>query len=135
MTNSPLMYGLIKLHRQIESEAKRHRKNLAHVRAVIEIVSPGFDISTIRPTKAYRPNPWFEQGFLILEALAVLRTAEKPLSLTEIATRMLAKKGITNPTPDNRRDMRNAIRGTLNKYEGRAVKSEGWRKARRWSAK
>ena len=133
MTHSPLMYGLIKLHRQIEGEVKRGKGNLAHVRAVIQIVSPGFDVSTIRPTKAYRPNPWFQRGEIFREALAVLREAGTPLSQTEIVRRMLAKRGVPEPSQTALRDMRNAIHATLPRYEGQAIKSTGRRESRRWS--
>ena len=127
------MNGLIKLHRQLDGEVKRSKKNLDHVRALIEIVSPGFDVSTIRPKKAYKPNPWFERGEIFREALSVLREAETPLSQTEIVKRMLAKRGVTDPTPENLRDMRNALHVTLPRYEGKAIKSTGKREMRRWS--
>lgn len=133
MTHSPLMYGLIKLHRQIEGEVKKGRANLTHVRAVIKIVSPGFDVSTIRAKKPYRANPWFQRGEVFREALAVLREAETPLSQTEIIRRMLAKRGVPEPSQGALRDMRNAIHVTLKRYEGSAVKSTGKREFRRWS--
>ena len=134
MTHSPLMYGLIKLHRQLDGELKRTKKNVAHVRAVIEIVSPGFDRSTIRPKKPYKPNPWFHRGEIFLAALGVLREAETPLSQTEIVKRMLAKRGVASPTPADLKDMRNAVHVTLGRYDGKAIKSTGKREARRWSA-
>ncbi|HEY4255819.1 MAG TPA: hypothetical protein VGM66_01225 [Candidatus Udaeobacter sp.] len=127
------MYGLIKLHRQIEGEAKRAKKNLAHVRAVIKIVSPDFDVSTIKPKKPYRVNPWFERGEVFREALAVLREAGKPLSQTDIVRHMLAKRGVPEPSPAALKDMRNAIHATLPRYEGKVIKSTGKREARRWS--
>jgi hypothetical protein len=135
MTHSPLMYGLIKLHRQIEGEVKRGKKNLAHVRAVIEIVSPGFDVSTIQPKKPYRANPWFERGEVFLEALSVLREAGTPLSQTEIVRRMLATRGVSEPSPAALKHMRNAIHATLPRYEGKVIKSTGVREGRRWSIK
>jgi hypothetical protein len=127
------MYGLIKLHRQLDGEMRKSKRNLAHVRAVIEIIAPGFDLSTIRPTKPYRPNQWFDRGTVFLAALSALREAERPLSLTEIAKRMLAKRGVASPTTDQLKDMRNAIGGTLRRYEGKVVRATGKREARRWS--
>ena len=117
MTHSPLMYGLIKLHRQLDGELKRTKKNVAHVRAVIEIVSPGFDISTIRPKKPYKPNPWFHRGEIFLAALGVLREAETPLSQTEIVKRMLAKRGVASPTPAELKDMRSRLIHRLNYHQ------------------
>lgn len=135
MAHSPLMYGLIKLHQQIEGEVKRSKRRLGHVRAVIEIVSPDFDVSTIQPKKPYRANPWFERGEIFREALTVLREAGKPLSQTDIVRRMLAKRGVPEPSPAALRDMRNALHGTLPRYEGKVIKSTGQREARRWSIK
>lgn len=134
MTHSPLMYGLIELHRRLDGEVRKGRKNLSHVRAVIEIISPGFDVSTIKPVKAYKEIPWFQKGEVILEALGVLREAEAPLSQTAIVRRTLAKRGVSNPTTAELRVVRNAIHNTLPRYEGKAVKSTGERQMRRWSA-
>ena len=47
MSHSPLMYGLIKLHSRLDGNLRQQRKNLAHVRAVIEIVDPGNTASNI----------------------------------------------------------------------------------------
>lgn len=134
MTHSPLMYGLIKLHARIDGQIKQDKKNLEHVRAVIKIVEPNFDVDGIKPKKTTRKNPWFKPGEMFLTVLDVLREAKEPLLQTEIAKRMLAKKGVQNPTQENLRDVRNAIHNTLPRYDGKAIKSEGPKKHRRWSA-
>jgi hypothetical protein len=129
------MYGLIKLHRHLEGRLSLDISNavkLAHVRAVIEIVSPGFDVSSIRPKKPYAANAWFKRGEVFLIALDVLREAEKPLRLVEISVRMLAKRGINNPTEPQRRMVINAIKNTLYRYKGKAVIRLGIAKPYRW---
>ena len=45
MSHSPLMYGLIKLHSRLEGDLQKQKESLGHVRAVIELVSPDFDVA------------------------------------------------------------------------------------------
>lgn len=134
MTHSPLMYGLIKLHRQIDGKLRKSKKDLANVRAVIEIVSPDFDVSALTPIKIYAPNPWFQRGEGFACALEVLREAERPISQTELSRRMLSKRGNKNPSVADLRIIRNAIHVTLLRADGKIVKSTGNRETRRWSA-
>jgi hypothetical protein len=133
MPHSPLMYGLIKLHSRLEGELRRNRKNLAHVRAVIEIISPDFDIASIRPKRQHTRNDWFKRGTGFLVALEVLREAKEPLSMWEICRRMLAKRGVTNPKERDLRVVANLIKNTLDRYNGKAVQSHGVKRFRRWS--
>ena len=136
MPHSQLMYGLIKLHSRLEGRLSLESANaekLAHVRAVIEIVSPDFDISSIRPKKPYAVNPWFKRGEIILAALDALRAAEKPLTQAEMATAMLAKRGVLQPTQAQLRIVRNSTKITLLKYEGKVLTRHGNRRPIRWS--
>lgn len=124
------MYGLIKLHARLAG--RRDKKNLAHVRAIIKIVEPDFDMSAIRPKKCYRGNTWFKRGEMFPAALRVLRTASEPLTQNEIALRMLSFVGVDSPDAATRRIVRNAIKNTLPKYRGTVLElSEG----KRWSIK
>jgi hypothetical protein len=129
------MYGLIKLHSRLEGELRKQRKNLAHVRAVIEIVEPGFDVSGIKPIRSNKLNPFFKRGEAFLFALDALREATEPLRPMEIAVAMLAKKGVPKPTAEQRRAAWNAVKNTMDGYNGRAVVSIGHPHARRWSIK
>jgi hypothetical protein len=135
MSPSPLMYGLIKLHSRLDGNLRQQRKNLAHVRAVIGIVDPDFDVSTIKPMRTNKLNPFFKRGEAFLLALDVLRVATEPMRPMEIAIAMLAKKGVPKPTADQRRAAWNAVKNTMDGYNGRAVVSIGHPHARRWSAK
>ncbi len=133
MSHSPLMYGLIKLHSRLEGDLERQRENLAHVRAVIKIVEPDFDIASIKPKKPYKENPWFKRGEAFLIVLDVLREAREPLRPMEIATAILAKKGVPKPNAKMRREAWNAVKNTMDFYNGKTVKSVGHIRARRWS--
>jgi hypothetical protein len=129
------MYGLIKLHSRLEGELRKQRKNLAHVRAVIGIVDPDFDVSSIKPKRTNKLNPFFKRGEAFLLALDVLREATEPMRPMEIAIAMLVKKGVPKPTAEQRRAAWNAVKNTMDGYNGRAVVSIGHQHARRWSIK
>jgi hypothetical protein len=127
------MHGLIKLHSRLEGELRKQRKNLAHVRAVIEIVDPSFDVSSIKPIRTNKLNPFFKRGEAFLLALDVLREASEPMRPMEIAIAMLVKKGVSKPTAEQRRAAWNAVKNTMDGYSGKAVVSIGLPHAKRWS--
>ena len=72
-------------------------------------------------------------GFLI--ALDILSNAKEPLSLREIGRRMLAERGVTRPKEDDIRLVADLIKNTLDRYDGKAVQSYGFKRHRRWSVK
>jgi hypothetical protein len=114
---------------------RKQRENLAHVRAVIEIVEPGFDVSSIKPIRTNKLNPFFKRGEAFLLALDVLREAAEPMRPMEIAIAMLVKKGVSKPTADQRRAAWNGVKNTMDGYSGKAVIAIGHPHARRWSIK
>jgi len=134
-SHSPLMYGLIKLHSRLDGDLQKQKENLAHVRAVIKIVSPDFDVSSIKPKRTNQVSPFFKRGEAFLLALDVLREAAEPMTAFEIAATMLAKKGVLKPTRIERRDAWNGVKNTMDRYNGKAVIAIGRPKARRWSIK
>jgi hypothetical protein len=83
---------------------------LAHVRAVIKIVSPDFDFYSIKPKRTSKRSPYFKQGEAFLLALDVLREATEPMPAMEIAIGMLAKKGVLKPTEIERKAAWNGIK-------------------------
>lgn len=127
------MYGLIKLHSRLEGELQKQTENLGHVRAVIKIVSPDFDVASIKPKRTNKISQFFKRGEAFLLALDVLREATEPMRPMEIAIAMLAKKGVSKPTAIERRAAWNAIKNTMDRYDGKAVRSIGHAHARRWS--
>jgi hypothetical protein len=108
---------------------------LAHVCAVIKIVSPDFDVASIKPKRTNQVSPFFKRGEAFLLALDVLREATEPMRPMEIAIAMLAKKGVLKPTAIERRAAWNAVKNTMDGYSGKAVVSIGHPHARRWSIK
>lgn len=134
-SHSPLMYGLIKLHSRLDGDLRQQKKNLGHVRAVIRIVSPDFDVASIKPKRTNKLSPFFKRGEAFLLALDVLREATEPMRPMEIAIAMLAKKGVLKPTAIERRAAWNAIKNTMDGYSGKAVIAIGHAHARRWLIK
>jgi hypothetical protein len=129
------MYGLIKLHSRLEADLQKQKENLGHVRAVIRIVSPDFDVDSIKPKRTNKQSPYFKKGEAFLLALDVLREATEPMEAMQIAVAMLAKKGVLRPTTIERRAAWNGIKNTMARYNGKAVIAIGRPKARRWSIK
>ena len=132
-SHSPLMHGLIKLHSRLEGDLQKQKENLGHVRAVIKIVSPNFDVAKIKPKRTNKASPFFKRGEAFLLALDVLRDATEPMRPMEIAVAMLAKKGVTKPSAERSAGHAwNAIKNTVDRYDGKAVRSIGHAHARRW---
>jgi len=127
------MYGLIKLHSRLDADLQQQKKSLEHVRAVIKIVSPDFDVSSIKPKRTNQVSPFFKRGEAFLLALDVLREATEPMRPMEIAIAMLAKKDVLKPTVIERRAAWNGVKNTMDRYDGKAVFSIGRPKARRWA--
>jgi hypothetical protein len=129
------MYGLIKLHSRLDGDLQQQKKNLAHVRAVIKIVSPDFDVASIKPKRTNTPSKFFKRGEAFLLALDVLRAATEPMRPMEIAVAILAKKGVLKPTAIERRAAWNGVKNTMAGYNGKAVAAIGHPHARRWAIK
>lgn len=126
------MYGLIKLHSRLEGDLKKQKENLTHVRAVIRIIKPDFDIASIKPKRTNKPNPFFKRGEAWLFVLDILREASEPLRPMEIAIAMLAKKGVQNPSAAERRNAWNIVKNSMDFHDGKIVRSIGRIRTRRW---
>jgi len=79
------------------SHDAKNAERLIHIRAVIRIVEPNFDVWRIKPIRRHTRNPWFKPGEAFVVALEILREVEKPLTNWEIGKRILAKRGLAHP--------------------------------------
>lgn len=68
----------------------RLRAHLSEVEAAIYAIAPEIDL----PLRFRKPNPIFARGEMSRYVLDVLREAEKPLLMREIAAWMLERKGV-----------------------------------------
>ena len=76
-----------------EREADRLREAMAHVEAVIKMLDPSYSLLRLA-VRRRKPNAWFKRGTMFRGALDVLRRASAPLTVSEIAQKMLGAKGI-----------------------------------------
>jgi hypothetical protein len=140
MKHKPAMYALLRLHAELGGKIKDNRQQAArlasdmgHVEAVIRMLEPGFDVTSIAARRRYKANPWFRRGEGFRAALGVLRAAEGPLTTREIAVRMLRGRGVTAPTIKMIRDLVGAVHASLRNNEGNTVESHQGGHAVRWS--
>ncbi|MDE3023414.1 MAG: hypothetical protein KGI54_16460 [Pseudomonadota bacterium] len=86
-----------------------------------------------RPT--HRSNPLFQRGELSRYALDVLREADEPLSMRDIADKMLARKGHETEGEALREHTRNRLSSVLAvlNAQGRVQKVGAWNRWR-WCA-
>jgi hypothetical protein len=69
--------------------------------------------AALPPSRATTLTSGFRKGEIIREALGVLRVAGAPLSTKEIAERLLAQRGMTEPPVKVVRDMIGALHRLL----------------------
>ncbi len=83
----------------LERKIKQQRANLAHIDATIRLFAPGLDPDAIPPKRGYRRTRYFAKGELSRRCLDVLRTAQGPLTMAEIAATIMADKGSLGSDP------------------------------------
>ncbi len=118
------MHTLSQLHAELAGKlidnakaAARLRLAMRQVEAVMKLLQPGYDVRPIA-IRRRKPNPWFKRGAILRAALDALRMAEGPLTTREIAERMLAAKGVTDPQPKALRDLYGAVQAAMRSHKG-----------------
>jgi hypothetical protein len=99
-----------------KKEAQRLHKAMVHVEEVLKLLQPGYNVRPIS-IRRRKPNPWFKRGTLFRAALDILRAAEKPIASREIVTRLLAAKGIANPSRHDRAALEGGIYASLRNHK------------------
>jgi hypothetical protein len=129
---------LLQLHAELcgkvidnKKEAQRLAESLTHVEAVLKLLDPTY---CLKPLAIHRRkiNPWFKRGTQFRYALDVLREAEKPLTTSEIVSRMIAAKGIKNPSQADIRMIFGSVGVALREHEWRGITKQDGRPVR-WS--
>jgi hypothetical protein len=134
-------YTLNRLHAELagkildnKEEAERLRQAMQHVEAVVKLLDPSFNISTIAIRRRVH-NPWFKRGTLFRHALEVLRKAEKPLTTFEIVTRMIEAKGVKKPASADVRTVFGAVSTSLRNNTGGTIERAGEGYPAKWCVK
>lgn len=134
-------FTLLRLHAELggkikenKVEARRLAQAMRHVEAVLKLLAPGYDVRPIA-VRRRRGNPWFKRGTLLRHSLDVLRAANRPLTVREIALAMLAKRGVTGVKPKAVADLRCSVQSSLRNHEGKSVVENKETSPARWSIK
>ncbi len=129
---------LIQLHAELcgkvidnKKEAERLAESVAHVEAVLKLLDPAFSLRPIA-IRRRKVNPWFKRGTQFRYALDALREADRPLTTSEIVSRMIAAKGIENPSQADIRMIFGSVGVSLREHEGESVVKYDGRPVR-WS--
>lgn len=139
--NNPAVAQLIHLHAQIGARLQANRAERAklaadmkHVEAVIRLFDPSYDTRRIAVKRRNKANPYLRKGTAWRNALGVLRTAEKALTVREVAERILSGKGLTL-APKAVQDMCNALHSSFANHRGTAVENVADTLPARWRLK
>lgn len=111
---------------EVKHEAARLMESMQHVEAVLKLLQPGYNLAAIT-VRRRKPNPWFKRGTVLRHVLEVLRTAEAPMTAREIADRMLATAGITDPDKGEVHKLVGSVSSAMISNRGRSfiVHNEG----------
>ncbi|MEJ0076480.1 MAG: hypothetical protein WDO17_13705 [Alphaproteobacteria bacterium] len=136
--SNPAVPQLVHLHAQLGAKLLANRKERAklaadmkHVEAVIRLFDPAYDTRRIAVKRRNRPNPLLRKGTAWLNAVGVLRVAEKPLTVREVAERVLTAKGIALG-PKAVKDMVNALHASFTNHKGKSIVRVGNDQPARW---
>ena len=135
----PAVAYLVRLHADIGGriqDNKRQAEQLAAdmkaVEAVIQMFDPDYSVRAISARRRVTGNPWFKRGTLFRAALDVLRAAQGPLTVREVAEAILAAKGIRDATAKQRAGIEAGVRSSLENHAGKTVQRVGDGVPRRW---
>jgi hypothetical protein len=117
-----------------KKEADRLRQAMVNVEAVLKLLDPDHNLRTIA-VRRRKPNLWFKRGTVWRAVLDILRQAEGPLTISEIASQMLLVKRIENPPRSAVENLEGAIRAALKGHDDHAVAVIGNEMPVRWALK
>jgi hypothetical protein len=134
----PAIATLERLHMELGGKLldNRHQAQLLgqqmlHVEAVIKLLDPGFNLARIT-VKRRKANGWFKRGTLYRKALDVLRTAEQPMTATDIAWKMLEAANIKNASKTDAQVVASGIMRSLLSHNGKGVQNVAEGKPAKW---
>ena len=107
---------------------------MIHVEAVLKMLQPGYSVRSIA-TRRRKPNVFFKRGTVFRHAIDVLRTAEKPLTATEITERMISETGVKDPSKSEVWTVYGAVKASLRNNDEKVVESVGVGVPLRWKLK
>jgi hypothetical protein len=134
----PAIATLERLHMELGGKLLDNRQQaqllgqqMLHVEAVIKLLDPGFNLARIT-VKRRKANGWFKRGTLYRKALDVLRTAEQPMTATDIARKMLEAANIKNASKTDAQVVASGIMRSLLSHNGKGVQNVAEGKPAKW---
>lgn len=116
----PAILYLVRLHSDLGGQIDANRREavrladaMRHVEAVIRLFDPTYDIRRISVRRRNRENPWYKRGYMYRAVFDVLKSASEPLPTKVIAERMLAARGVADPTPKQVQYLECGVRSCL----------------------
>lgn len=130
MRNTYCLSGLRRLYGELLGRGGS-KADLAHVRAVIRMLSPNEDFRAIRPIRPHTNRKGGSGAVWLRAAFDVLRTANAPMTAREIAVGILERRGMA-VTPETLATVQCSLLVTLRRRVGVGiVRHDTW--PRRWS--
>ena len=129
---TPAVFALKRLHAQLggeiqdnRREAKRLAEAMKHVEAVLKMLAPSFNVSTIASRRRYKQHSPFKRGGGTRRMMDILRTAPGPMTSSQVAEAILRAAGVPEPTAEEIRNARGSVHATLRRYQGKSVEAVG----------
>lgn len=115
-----------------KKEAERLAQDMRHVEAVLKMLAPDYSVRSIA-VRRRKPNPYFKRGTIFRSVLELLRDAQEPLTASEITSRLLASKGVPEPSREDFRNLFGGVQSSLRNNDGKTVRTVGEGKPARWT--
>jgi hypothetical protein len=123
----PAIQTLERLHAELggkildnRQEAERLGEQMMHVEAVSKMLDSGYNLNRIA-VKRRQANRWFKRGTLYTKALDVLRTAEQPMTATNIAWAVMAAADVKTDDKKAVQILGQGIQASLRNHAGKGV--------------
>jgi hypothetical protein len=119
---------------ELQRQLDQHRADLTHIDGVLRVLATDLDPETIRPKRIYRRNRYFGRNELSRLCLGMLRTAaDKPLSVDDIAGRVIAAKGFDSRDVILRSAIRDQVGSVVKRlHRDRTIENHGAGRASKW---
>jgi hypothetical protein len=134
----PAVATLERLHMELGGKLLENRQSaqllsaqMLHVEAVIKLLDPAFNLARIT-VKRRQANGWFKRGSMYRKAVDVLRTAEQPMTATDIAWKMLEAEGMKHATKTDAQVVAQGILRGLLSHNGKGVQNVADGKPAKW---
>ena len=125
----PLVVGNLKDKRaelsgiidDLEKRINQHRADLVHVDAVLRLFVPDIMPETIAPKPPRRRSAWFAPGELARMVLDILRVAPAPLSIKEITSQVMLRRGLDPHDARTAEQVRKLVNNALTRQDAGLV--------------